>query len=224
MRKMRILSLSLLASFFIVSSCTKEGPAGPMGTPGPQGPPGLNGGSGAPGPTGPTGPQGPQGPTGPQGPAGTANVTYSSWITASTLTWNDSTTTNFGVISRANRASASITSAVVDNGVVIAYYRESSAAGPTQLPYIFGNTASLQEYSSIIKPGTITFFAANLTTSTATGVVPTGDFRYVIIPGSIAGGRMMNGPAAGYTTEQLHAMSYDKLISLFHIPENGGNQ
>ena len=212
MRKMRILSPLLLAFVFIVSSCSKEGPAGPSGATGPQGPPGG---------TGPTGPQGPAGPTGPQGPAGTANVIYSAWFDANTLTWADSTHAHFGTISRGNRAAAGVTAAVIDNGVVLSYFR-SADAGVTQLPYL-QSTPTTISYNSILSTGTITYFVADISDGDATGMVPTGEFRYVIIPGGTAGGRLMPGATLGYTVDQLRAMSYEQVVKLFNIPSNGSN-
>jgi len=220
---MRILSLALFA-FLFITGCTKEGPQGPQGPVGPQGNPGVSGGTGATGPAGPagpTGPQGPVGPTGPQGPAGTANVIYSSWFAASTLTWADSTHTDYGTISRGNRAAPGVTAAVIDNGVVLSYYR-STTAGPTTLPYTFGAGANISQYNSILKTGTITYFVANLTTGNASGVVPTGEFRYVIIPGSVAGSRTMS-TANRFTPEQLQAMTYAQIAKLYNIPPDGAN-
>lgn len=78
MRKVRFLSLLLLAIAFIMVNCTKEGPEGPQGPAGPQGATGATGPNGATGPAGPAGPTGPQGATGatgPQGPAGPQGAT-----------------------------------------------------------------------------------------------------------------------------------------------------
>lgn len=204
MRKMRALSLLLSAFVFIAASCTKEGPVGPQGSAGPQGPPGATGATGA---------------------TGTANVIYSAWFAASTLTWADSTHTDYGTISRGNRAAPGVTQTVIDQGVVLSYYRDAAAAGTTPLPYVFGTAATaIKRYGFILKPATITYFAANLTTGTATGVTPAGDFRYVIIPGGVAGGRVMNGAAAGYSISDLKGMSYQQVADLFHIPENGSSK
>lgn len=200
MRKIRIVTFSLFV-FVFITSCTKEGPQGPQGTAGPQGSPG---GSGA------------------TGPAGTANVIYSSWFAASTLTWADSAHADFGTISRGNRAAPGVTTAVMNNGLVLSYYKDANA-GTTTLPYIFGTTANLRQYNSILKSGTITYFAANLTSGTATGVIPAGEFRYVIIPGSIAGARTMS-TANRFTLQQLQAMTYQQVADLFNIPASGSNQ
>jgi hypothetical protein len=111
---------------------------------------------------------------------------------------------------------------VIDNGVVLSYYRDANA-GTTTMPYTFGTTANLRQYNSILKPGTITYFAANLTTGSASGVIPAGDFRYVIIPGSVAGARTMS-TANRFTPQQLQSMTYAQIASLYNIPPNGSNQ
>lgn len=199
---MHLVALTLLA-FIFIAGCTKEGPQGPQGTTGLQGPPGANGGAGA------------------AGPAGTANVIYSSWFATTTLTWADSTHADFGTISRGNRAAPGVTTAVIDNGVVLTYFR-SASSGTTTLPYTFGSTANLRQYGFILKQGTITYYAANLSTNTATGVVPVGEFRYVIIPGSVAGSRTMS-TANNFTPQQLQSMSYTQVAQLYHLPDNGSN-
>ncbi len=219
MRKTRFFSLAILSIVFIAASCTKEGPQGPVGPQGPQGVGGIagpQGATGATGPAGPTGPQGPVGATGPQGPAGTANVIYSAWVSGPTLSWADSLHADLGVISRANRAAPSLSTAVLDNGVVLSYYR-SATAGTTLLPYVYPNLAQIQQISSLLKANTITYFVSDLTDMNASLIVPTGEFRYVIIPGAVAGGRV-----AGYSADQLKKMSYDEIARLFNIPANGG--
>lgn len=224
MRKSRIFSLAILSIVFIAASCTKDGPQGPVGPQGPQGiggVPGPTGNTGPAGPAGPTGPQGPAGATGPQGPAGTANVIYSAWFNTTTLTWADSVHAVYGVISKANRAAPGVTTAVMDNGVVLSYYR-SATVGTAMLPFTYPNLAQIQELSFILKQGTMTYFVADLTDMNASLIVPVGELRYVIIPGSVAGGRMMSGPAVGYTVEQLKKMSYADIAKLFNIPANGG--
>jgi hypothetical protein len=134
------------------------------------------------------------------------------------MTWADSTHANYGTISRGNRAAAAVTAGVIDNGVVISYYRDATS-GVTQLPYTYGAGANIRQVNSLLNVGTITYFAANLSSGTATGMMPAGEFRYVVVPGSISGGRFMSGAAMGYTPEQLKGMSYDQIRALFSIPE-----
>jgi len=63
-----------------------------------------------------------------------------------------------------------------------------------------------------------------LNTASPVGFSVSGSFRYVIIPGSVAGGRMVSGPASGHTVNELRAMSYQQIAQLFSIPPNGTNE
>ena len=213
MRKLRLLSLLLLAFTFLIINCTKDGPQGPAGPAGPQGPPGVTGGFG------PVGPAGPQGPT---GPAGTANVIYSSWAAFST--WADTTIANpsLGVVSRSLRAAPGVTTAVLTSGVVLNYWNN---AGTTELllPTSYNSGTSAMSLNAIIDAGKIIYFIANLNTASATGASVGGQVRYVIIPGGVAGGRMVTGPASGHTVDELRAMSYQQIVGMFNIPLNGSN-
>jgi hypothetical protein len=68
------------------------------------------------------------------------------------------------------------------------------------------------------------YYYGNLDGTTTTLVFNTGyQFRYVLIAGSVLGGRIMNGAAAGYTEDQLKAMSYEEIKNLFSLPDNGTN-
>jgi hypothetical protein len=49
------------------------------------------------------------------------------------------------------------------------------------------------------------------------------EYRYVLIPGLVAGGRFSSGPLAGYTVSQIKSLSYQQLIDLLRIPANGSN-
>jgi hypothetical protein len=211
MRKFRTLSLCLLAITFIAVNCTKEGPEGPAGATGPQGPAGSNGATGATGAagaTGATGAVGPQGPAGATGPAGTANVIYSAW---SLPTFTASST--FFV---AQPAAPGITQAIMDRGVVLAYMSNGTGTATSgfnvwTLPYTRPGDATLIYHQYVV--GTIVYIAsANLTGF---------QFRYVIIPGGVAGGRTTGVGGTNYTVEQLKAMSYQEVVSLFHIPAQG---
>ena len=215
MRKLRLLSLSLLAILFITVNCTKEGPEGPVGATGPQGPPGSNG-VGAPGPAG---------ANGAAGPPGTANVIYSAWFSFAATDWADTTMTNLGTSRRANKATASITQAIVDNGTVLAYFATGlPAVSSYPLPFITSTTPALN-IAYLFAPGRIIYYAHVVQTGGGAVNVPTTyGFRYIIIPGGVAGGRMMNGPATGYTVEQLKAMTYEEVLNKFSIPRDGSNQ
>jgi hypothetical protein len=227
MRKLRLLSTLALAITFIAVSCTKEGPEGPVGATGPQGPTGATGATGA---TGPTGPQGPQGPTGPQGPAGTANVIYSSWVTLSSLRATfpviDTTIPDFaGTVKRDIRTSASITQAIIDNGVVLSYWKVGSNVGPVAVPYLFPVSGVAHIIGQILSVGKIVYYFGRLDgAATTVSLNGSGEIRHVIIPGGVAGGRSANGgektaeiKGQVYTESQLRAMPYSQVCSLLNI-------
>jgi hypothetical protein len=209
MRKLRLPSLLLLALTFLIINCTKDGPQGPAGPAGPQGPPG-------------TGLVGPQGPAGPTGPAGTANVIYSAW--SAFATWADTTISNpsLGVASRSLRSAPGLTSAVLTQGVVLNYWNYTGTP-EVLLPTLFNSGTSAMSLNAILDVGKIIYYIANLNTANASGATAAGQVRYVIIPGSVAGGRMVTGPATGYTPDQLRAMSYQQIAQMFNIPATGTN-
>jgi hypothetical protein len=204
MRKFRLLSLLLLAIVFIAVNCTKEGPEGPAGATGPQGPAGNSGGAGTPGAT---------------GPAGTANVIYSSWLAASP--WAD-TLTN-GITSAIYRRTApGVTQAIIDNGVVLVYAQLVGGNGSTQqLPYTVVSASSVQFYH-LLYLGKVQILASALNGTAYPGASAStsNTFRYVIIPGGVAGGRLANG----YSRSELQSMSYEQVCSLYNIPSDGSNQ
>jgi Collagen triple helix repeat (20 copies) len=228
MRKLRLLSFSILAILFITVSCTKEGPEGPVGAQGPQGPPGTPGANGAAGSTG---------ATGQQGPPGTANVIYSGWIASPTTFgvagWFDTSITTLGTVSRANFSAPSMTQAILDQGLTMVYHTFVSGGGsPTgganaqSLPYNVGiGGGNFVEVNYRPAVGRVFVYLHNVLPGTGGfGFLAGHYFRYIIIPGGVSGGRMMNGSASGYTIEQLKAMSYDEVIKKFNIPSEGSNQ
>lgn len=214
MRKLRLLSFSLLAFTFITVSCTKEGPEGPVGATGPQGPPGTTGSAGS------------QGPQGPQGPAGTANVIYSPWFSFAATDWADSTMTNLGTVKRANRAAPGVTQAVIDQGVVLTYIALTTTpgVGPYPLPFIIPNNPTALQVSYVITLGRLIYYNGFINATTGVALNPAYSFRYIIIPGGVAGGRIASGPAAGYSVAELKAMSYEQVLRRFNIPRDGSNQ
>ena len=227
MRKLRLLSLSLLSIILLAVSCTKEGPEGPVGATGPQGPPGTPGSVGAPGAPG---------AAGPQGPPGTANVIYSAWIASPTTFgvagWFDTTITTIGTVSRANFPAPSMTQAILDQGATLVYHTFAPTPPPTgganaqALPYNVGiGGGNFVEVNYRPAVGRVIVFLHNVLPGTGGfGFLAGHYFRYVIIPGGVAGGRMTSGPASGYTIEQLKAMSYDDIVRKFNIPRDGSNQ
>lgn len=222
MRKLRLLSILALATTFIVISCTKEGPEGPVGATGPQGPTGATGGTGA---TGPTGPQGPAGPTGPQGPAGSANVIYSAWVTSP---YNSRDTTIDGTCCRVRHIDApSLSASILNQGVMITYMRVGSI-GPYLLPYTSdagGATNQIEAIYNLQKIlvtrktfGSCRFSAADPGTAPVLINLPQSlEYRYILIPGAISGGRTVGVGGTNYTAEQIKAMPYEQVCRLFSI-------
>lgn len=233
MRKFRLLSLLALAITFIAVSCTKEGPEGPAGVQGAQGTQGLPGPAGPTGPQGPTGPAGPTGPTGPQGPAGTANVIYSPWTAFTAPNWSATTIDIFGKTARRYTAAASgITATMLSQGTILVYFQGGGSPGTIRiLPYTTFNFT--QPVTQILEPSfvpgaiQINFWNVENNNDPGTftgnpGPPATGNiYRYILIPGGVAGGRTaekaaeINGRV--YTESQLKGMSYSQICSLLKI-------
>jgi hypothetical protein len=225
MRKFRLLSLLTLAITFLAVSCTKEGPEGPGGATGPQGPTGATGATGA------TGPIGPQGPAGPVGPPGTANVIYSAWATVTALTTApglplaDSAFADYGTCKRFIRTAPSLTAGVLDNGVVLSYWRVGTPPAATviysTIPYTFPSGAQILYLGAVPQLNKIIYFTSIF--GAGAGWIPNGtaETRYIIIPGSVAGGRSAGVGGTNYTADQIKAMPYEQIAQLFNIPASG---
>jgi hypothetical protein len=224
MRKFRLLSLVLLAISFIVFSCTKEGPEGPAGATGAQGPTGANG---ATGPAGPAGPTGPGGATGATGATGTANVIYSAWSTITV--WADTTIPfiSSAVVGRAIRTAPGVTQAVIDQGVVLSYCTlgaVGSGIGTFSLPFVWGSAPPPWQYNQTLAVGKIIYYitnptAANQSPGAGSFGSNTWNWRYIIIPGGVSGGRSSGVGGTNYTADQVRSMSYSEVCSLFNIPQ-----
>lgn len=222
MRKFQLLSLLAVAITFLAVSCTKEGPEGPAGATGAQGPVGPAGSQGIQGVPGPTGPAGPTGPTGPQGPAGTANVIYSSW--AAQTTWNDTTFTfpSTGVVSRSIRTAPGITASMISQGVILSYWNATGNQIYSLPISIQAGTNSPLMLNCLYDLGKIIFYIASTGNGgTATGQTAAGQFRYVLIPGGVAGGRTAEKACEikgrVYTESQLKSMPYQQVCALLNI-------
>jgi hypothetical protein len=170
-------SLTLLASLvlitFIFTQCQK-GDVGPAG------------------PAGPTGPAGASGSTGPKGDTGTANVIYSPWLDVTyqgldTVHNNDGTidTVLWGASITANK----LTQAILDKGEIKVYFNWGTQANPDIAPLPI-----LDPFFTgvIINPEFLVQkidLYANLNASTFTNQQGQKQlqYRYILIPGSVAG-------------------------------------
>ena len=206
MRKFKLLSLLLLAIAFITVNCTKEGPEGPAGATGPQGPAGSTGATGGTGATGAT---------------GTANVIYSSWFTYASLgAAIDSVFFIHGNVRRVIRTAPGVTQAIIDNGVILSYIRFAPTGSFSILPYIFPNGGGGQ-LTFVAEVGKIFYISYILNPPAPIGVAVSSEFRYVLIPGGVAGGRGVNPGVGGtgYSEDQLKALPYGELCRLLNIPQ-----
>jgi hypothetical protein len=217
MRKFISLSLLFVSIVLVAVNCTKEGPEGPVGAQGPQGPAGNPGAPGAPGATG---------ATGPAGPAGTANVIYSSWFSFATADWADSNITNVGAAKRAIRLAPGVTASVMNQGVILSYMTFTSDPNLAfyGLPFTCTSCPGVWVFNQLPVTGKIVYYHTTGTGTNPGATLPTSfSFRYVIIPGGVAGGKLMSGPAKGKTVEALRAMSYKEVATMFGIPSTGSN-
>jgi hypothetical protein len=213
MRKHNLSSLLFISILFIVISCTKEGPQGPAGAQGPQG---------ATGSTGPAGPAGPQ---------GTTNVTYSPWFLTGAAGWSAANAAPYGAQFSFDRASTVITQTIMDQGLVLGFIKgepntPTLATQTFSLPYSVGNGFGfLDQYELVLNaPGNVRFLYKSDAPWAAADLAVIS-FRYVVIPGSVAGGRGVNSITTyeGYTAEELKGMSYSQVTKLFGIPADGTN-
>jgi hypothetical protein len=159
------------------------------------------------GPAGATGATGPAGPAGVAGPTGTANVIYSSWATVtfagSSTSWSASIT------------APGVTQAILDQGVVKTYFQ-------------FGSTVYDGNYNNIPTGHAIYQYLIVGSIDLAATFNATYPWRYVIIPGGVAGGRTGGGVNADTFVFQdgstmlksdLDKMSYEDVCKRFNIPQ-----
>jgi len=161
-----------------------------------------------PGPAGATGPAGPAGPTGAAGATGSANVIYSPWANL--------TFTGSGTSWSAQITALGVTQDIMDKGVVKTYFKFGTAVYDGNYSNI-PSGATIYQYLSVGAINLRATFAANY------------PWRYVIIPGGVAGGRLSGGSvdadtfvfADGSTMRKskLDKMSYEDVCSKFNIPK-----
>lgn len=208
MRKLRLLTLSSLAILFIASSCTKEGPEGPAGAQGAQGPAGTPGAPGTPG-------------------AGV--TTYSAWFVTG-AGWAEATLADpyYGEVFYFLKAAPVVTQQIIDQGIVLCYMKGDplldapANTHPVLLPYTVGTGFGFTDlYDFAISTGNIRFLYKSDNPWDAEDLAGIS-FRYVVIPGSIAG-RSATATYGGYSKEELKAMSYEQIAAKFNIPAEGTN-
>ena len=155
---------------------------------------------------GATGPAGPAGPTGATGAAGTANVIYSPWATVNF--------TGSGSSYTAKITAPQVTQDIMDKGVVKTYFK----FGSTVYEGNYHNQATNSGIYQYLSVGFINL-VANFDASYP--------WRYVIIPGGVASGRLSGEASAdifvlqdGTTMSKsmLDKMSYEEVCRRFNLP------
>lgn len=221
MKIVNLFSVLFAVLFLTFISCKKEGPAGPAG------------------PTGATGPQGPGGTVGAAGtPGAPANVIYSAWATSP---YASRDTTIDGTCMRVRHFVApSLSASILANGLMLTYFRVGSL-GPYTLPYIADAGGATNQISAIYSVQKIFVTRHTLNSCRFTAASPasyTGEpvmitfpqsleFRYVLVPGLVAGGRLAGGATMtykGYTEDQLKKMPYEEVAALLNIPSDGASE
>jgi hypothetical protein len=135
------------------------------------------------------------------------------------------------VVGRYNRTAPGITQTVIDQGVVLTFCKLGAVAGTAgtfSLPFVWGSAPPPWQYNQALAVGRLVVYITDPTSldqSPGAGSYgnSTWNWRYVIIPGGVAGGRFISGAAAGYTVQQVKSMSYEQVAALFNIPLNGTN-
>lgn len=173
---------------------------------------------------------GKDGVDGEQGPPGTANVIYSSWFNTGTG-WVESTETTtpyYGEFAYFSRPVTALTQAIMDNGAVLCYLKGdplldgTASSAVFQLPYSVGTGFEFSDvYDFAVSPGNIRFLYKS-DDPWNTGDLGTISFRYILIPGGVAG-RGVTPTYQGHTIEELKKMPYEQVAQLFHIPADGSN-
>ena len=175
---------------------------------------------------------------GPQGPAGTANVIYSAWVKKAAFSSNyaDTSLPDYaGTVKRAILSAPSISSAIIDNGIVISFVRVvvTGTNGPNMLPYIFTpNPGYLYKIGMAPAVGKIIYYTENLTANPVVGWIPSSDmeYRYVVIPGGTTVRKAENTATYRrgaekaatingrvYSESQLRVMPYNEICALLNI-------
>jgi hypothetical protein len=172
------------------------------------------------------------GATGPKGDTGSANVIYSAWQTSPTPSRD---TTIDGTCLRIRHMYApSLDTAVLRNGLIVTYLKVGSI-GPYQLPYISDAGGATNEVNCIYNLKKIFIyrhtFGSCRFTSASPGTEPvlvnlpqSLEYRYVIIPGTIAGGKVLQNDSKSYDINALKQMPYEQLILTLGIPRDGSNE
>ncbi|WP_304488664.1 hypothetical protein [Dyadobacter sp. CY312] len=210
MKRLTIL-MSAVLMVFMMASCEKS----TDGEPGPKGDKGD---------TGATGPAGSTGPAGAAGTTGTANVIYSDWYGPDFnggSVWTG-TTLEGRLINTTKKAASVVTENILNQGVVLVYAKLGaygtiyglSPSAVAMLP-ISGTVTragviQTESWQAVAQTGTVNVNFQNSANLWGTASMATDyRFRYVIIPGGVAGARQ-----AG-----IDYKNYEQVKRAYNIPD-----
>lgn len=153
-----------------------------------------------------------KGDTGPEGPAGTANVIYSEWFKPNPYI-KDTVFSIWGF--KYNKAAPGITQKILDSGTVLTFGKllgytpsvwpaNQVAQLPITLTYNTGGT-QVDTWSALASPGNLRIRFTN-DHNFYTSINMAHEFRYIILPGGIAGARTAR-------------MTYADICKQYNIPE-----
>jgi len=222
----------LLPVLFLVAICTNAcksdspGPSTVTGTSGSTGVTGATGGTGATGAQGPVGPGGPQGvagstgATGAAGSTGATGATGSSGATGATgstgatgatgPTGSDSSSVNsylllnqsVGSVGYKTLTVPAITQAIVNQGIVLVYVRNTGSTAWYSLPYsLSGNTLTVADYGVGYVDVQANFTSGGL------------DFRVVVVSGASVTVLAVKYPGINFN-------NYKQVAAAFHLGVN----
>lgn len=166
------------ASFLILVSCSKEGPAGPAGPAGPQGANGANGAAGG---------AGAAGAAGANGTTGTANVIYSSWLN---VTFDPANADSSAWIAEID--APKLVDSILNKGSIKVYLNAGSDSTngqfvvplPIYEPFLIGTIIN-----SYFSNKLITLVASDDVSSFVLRTYKRYQYRYILIPGGTPSGR-----------------------------------
>jgi hypothetical protein len=118
-----------------------------------------------------------------------------------------------------DRAAPGVTAAIITSGVVLSYTQltgDGTTTRPLPATTISGANAIIWNYV-IPAAGTIRYTVIDPGAALAPSPSLLNQFRYVIIPGGVAGGKTTGIGGTNYSEQEIRSMSYAQVCKLFNI-------
>lgn len=154
---------------------------------------------------GPQGDPGPKGDPGATGPEGSANVIYGGWVDMSNASFWSRNGTGFS----ASYAAPSITQEILDKALILVYGRQDGRV--ILLPYYHNPLITIKSHAILQRIVLQLHIDESAGITTFGPILLTGmtHYRYVVVPGSVAGGRKA---AVDYS-------SYEEVKKAYNLPD-----